>query len=240
MSSRLDGHERIALAYSGGKDSLACVYLLRDYLDKVCIYHVDPGDELPEVRDAVAAVEAMVPHFVRVTTDVKDWISRHGIPSDLLPHAAHQLGQAMGEGRVRLSARYDCCHANRAGPLYERIRADGNTLMISGVRGDDMRVMPSHDGDLLDGMEVYYPLEGWSAADVFAYLDHVGAALPPFYPELEHGMDCAGCSAWWSERRGAYLRKAHPDAYRLYQERLAMIVGELVQPLRLLASEVER
>lgn len=237
MTSRLDGHAKVALAYSGGKDSLACVYLLRNDLDRITVYHVDTGDELPEMREAVAAVEAMVPHFVRVVTDVASWIAANGIPSDLVPHSAHQLGQIMGEGRVRLAARYDCCQANRAGALYDRIRADGNTLLISGVRQDDMRVMPAHDGDVVEGIESYYPLEGWSTADVLSYLASVGAALPAFYPELEHGIDCASCSAWWSERRSVYLRRAHPELYRRYQERLHMIISEVVPPLHLLVSE---
>lgn len=241
MKERLDRHEKVALAYSGGKDSLACIYLLRDDLHRITVYHIDTGDELPEVRAAVAEVEAWVPHFVRVVTDVAGWIAANGIPSDLVPHSAHALGQVMGEGKVRLAARWDCCRANRAGALFERILADGNTMMISGVRRDDMRVLPNHDGDILpEGIEAYYPLEGWSAADVFAYLDSVGATLPPFYPELEHGMDCAGCSAWWSERRGAYLRRAHPEVFRQYQERLAMIIGEVTPVLHLLVSEVGR
>jgi phosphoadenosine phosphosulfate reductase len=235
--SRLDKHDKIALAASGGKDSLACVYLLRDQLDRITVYHVDTGDELPEVRDAVAHVEAMAPHFVRVTTDVAGWIAANGLPSDLVPHTAHQLGQVRGEGYIRLAARYDCCRANRAGALIDRIKADGNTMLIAGVRRDDMRVMPAHDGDDMDGIEAFYPIETWNTTDVLAYLERVGAPLPAFYPHLEHGVDCAHCPAWWSEQRGAYLRRFHPELYREYQGRLRTIVGEIRGPLQLLVKE---
>ena len=238
LLDRLRGHDQIAMAFSGGKDSLACVYLMREHLDRITIYHVDTGDELPEMRDSVAAVEAWVPHFVRVQTDVTGWIERNGIPTDLVPHTAHYLGQAMGEGRIRLASRYDCCRDNRAGALYARIRQDGNRMMISGIRQDDMKRMASHDGDMLDGMEVFYPLEMWSTADVLGYLASVGAPLPAFYPELEHGVDCAGCSAWWSEKRGAWLRRKHPEIYRHYIARLRLIEQEISEPLRLLASEI--
>ena len=239
LRDRLSRHDKIAATYSGGKDSLACIYMLRDDLEKVVVYHVDTGDELPEMRDAVAAVEAMVPHFVRVQTSVTDWIAANGIPTDLVPHTAHYLGQAMGEGSTRLASRYDCCRDNRAGPLLARIKADGNTMMISGVRQNDMRIMPSHDGDVLDGMEVCYPLETWSTADVLAYLASVGAPLPAFYPDLEHGVDCAGCSAWWSEERGAWLRRKYPEIFRRYQARLRLIADEISEPLRLLISEMD-
>jgi 3'-phosphoadenosine 5'-phosphosulfate sulfotransferase (PAPS reductase)/FAD synthetase len=238
MSTRLDKHEKISLAYSGGKDSLACVYLLKDYLDRITVYHVDAGDELPELREAVAHVEAMAPHFVRVTTDVKGWIAANGLPSDLVPYSAHILGHAMGEGRTRLVPRYDCCHANRAGPLLARIKDDGNTMMITGVRLDDMASMPAHDGDMVDGMEIFYPLYKWTAKDVLAYLAHVGAPLPAFYPELPHGLDCGGCSAWWNDQRAPYLRRKHPELYQQYHERMQLIAAELAEPVKLLAQEI--
>ena len=238
MRERLDRHDKVALAFSGGKDSLACVYLFKDHWDRICIYHIDTGDELPEMADAVSAVEAMVPHFVRVQTNVTGWIAANGIPSDIVPHSAHHLAQIMGEGTTRLAARYDCCHANRAGPLFARIVADGNTMMISGIRQDDMKRMASHDGDLLDGIECYFPLETWSTADVLAYLAQVGAPLPAFYPQLAHGVDCAGCSAWWSEERGAWLRRMHPEIHQRYQARLQLIADEISEPLRLLTSEM--
>jgi 3'-phosphoadenosine 5'-phosphosulfate sulfotransferase (PAPS reductase)/FAD synthetase len=85
---------------------------------------------------------------------------------------------------------------------------------------------------------VFYPLETWSTADVLGYLARVGAPLPAFYPELEHGVDCAGCSAWWSEKRGAWLRRKHPEIYQRYIARLRMIEQEISEPLRLLASEI--
>jgi hypothetical protein len=51
-------------------------------------------------------------------------------------------------------------------------------------------------------------------------------------------VDCAGCSAWWSEKRGAWLRRKHPEIYRRYIARLRMIDQEISEPLRLLASEI--
>ena len=43
-TSILDRHERIALQFSGGKDSLALWGLMRPHLDRVVVYHVDTGD----------------------------------------------------------------------------------------------------------------------------------------------------------------------------------------------------
>ena len=238
LRDRLSRHDKVAAAYSGGKDSLACVYLLKADWDRVVFYHLDPGDELPELHDAVAAVAAMVPHFVRVKTDVRGWIEANGIPSDLVPYSAHILGRAQGEGRTRLVTRYECCNANRAGPLLARIVADGNTMLISGMRRDDMATRPANDGTVVGGIELFYPLDTWTAADVLAYLAEVGAPLPKFYPQLPHGLDCAHCSAWWSDERGPYLRQFHPELYQHYLARLRLIAEETSESVRLLTSEI--
>jgi len=60
------GHDKMALQFSGGKDSLALAYLLKPYWGRLTFYHLDTGDLLPEIRDLVALFAAKVPHFVRV------------------------------------------------------------------------------------------------------------------------------------------------------------------------------
>ncbi len=59
----LDRHSHGALQFSGGKDSLALVYLLRPHWERLTLYHVDAGDLLPEVREIVDMVEGMVPDW---------------------------------------------------------------------------------------------------------------------------------------------------------------------------------
>jgi 3'-phosphoadenosine 5'-phosphosulfate sulfotransferase (PAPS reductase)/FAD synthetase len=238
IKERLAKHEKVCIAYSGGKDSLACVHLLRDYLDGITIYHNELDDVLPETRESVAVVEAFAPHFVRIMTPVSAFIARHGLPSDLLPHASHPLGQEMGESIHRLVWRYDCCSLNLMKPLMDRVLADGNTLMIRGVKTCDMQRLPAKDGDVQNGIEVFHPIEDWSDADVFAYLRAVGAAVPRFYDYTSQGIDCARCSAWLSEGRGAYLRQFHPDLYRDYRARLQVVAEEIAGPLALLAREM--
>ena len=44
---------KTALQFSGGKDSLACIHLMRSHWDTLTVYHVDTGDLLPEVREIV-------------------------------------------------------------------------------------------------------------------------------------------------------------------------------------------
>lgn len=231
-------HEKVALSFSGGKDSLAVVYMLRPYLDRLCIYHLDTGDLLPEMRESVSHVERFAPNFVRVNTDVTSWIEKHGLPTDLMPHSSHPIGQAMGEHKTRLVSRYDCCAANLMGPIYKRIKEDGNTLLIRGTKAVDMNTLPVRTGDVADdGVEFWYPLEKWSNQDVFDYLRAVDAPMPRIYAYQVNSPECARCSAWWGEGRATYLSMFHPELYRQYDARLQLVIEEVAGPLANLRRE---
>lgn len=233
----LSRHQKIALSFSGGKDSLACVHLLRDHLDRLTVYHLDTGDLLPEMMESVARVEAFAPHFVRVRTDVNAWIAQHGMPTDLLPHGSHPVGRAMGEERTRLVPRYDCCWLNLMLPLYSRVVADGNTLLIRGTKQVDMARLPLASGDTADGVELYYPLQGWTNDDVFTFLRAAGAPVPRVYDHVVNAPECARCSAWWGEKRAAYLKRFHPELFADYDARLQQVIDEIAPALANLRRE---
>ncbi len=237
--SPLDRHERVSLSFSGGKDSLAVVYLLRSYLDRITLYHLDTGDLLPEVREIVRYVEAFAPNFVRIQGDVAGWIAQNGLPTDLLPHSAHVVGQSMGEHGAHLVPRYMCCHANLMLPLYERMRDDGNTLVIRGTKAVDMARLPVRSGETEHGIELWLPLQDWSHDDVFAYLRSVGAPISRIYDHVVNSPECARCSAWWGEKRASYLKQYHPEIFEDYAARLRIVWGEIVEPVRSLQREFE-
>lgn len=229
MNSPLDRHERIALSYSGGKDSSACVELLREHLDRITIYHLDTGDLLPEMAEAVQMVELSVPNFVRVQSDSGQWIAAHGMPSDLMPYHAHPVGQAMGQHHgTRIVSRYDCCFANVMAPMFERMRADNITLLIRGTKRADMPQLPVEDGSVNDGIELWLPLLEWSNEDVFAFLNARGVPVPRLYAFVTNGPECARCPAWWGEQRNSYLKRFYPNLWDEYQSRLRVIAGAMM------------
>lgn len=233
----IENHEKIALSFSGGKDSTACVYLLRDHLDRMTVYHVDTGDYLPETIAVVAEVERMVPHFVRIKTDALAWTEQYGLPSDLVPYGSHPIGRACGQATEKLVSRYDCCFANVMWPLYERVKADGCTLLIRGTKAADVPVLPVGHGAVMDGIELWYPIQAWSDSDVLAYLDEVGAPRSRVYDYGCNSVDCARCSGWWTEGRGAYLKQHHPALFVDYKARLTRVQRALAPVLRTLENE---
>ncbi len=211
------------MQFSGGKDSLACVHLMREHWDEITLYHVDTGDLLPEIREIVDEVAAMVPRFVHIHTDSAHWMDQMGLPSDLVPTSSTRAGLQIGLSSQRIVDRFDCCASNIMAPMHFRMLADGITLVIRGAKRVDFAKMPAESGPT-DGYELFLPLQEWTNDDVFAYLREVGAPICRVYENHFNAPECATCPAWWSEKRARYLRKYHPDlnvAYRTKLERVS-------------------
>lgn len=230
----------IALQFSGGKDSLALMHLLKPHWHRLTLYHVDTGDLLPEVREIVDAVEAMVPRFVRIETKVADWHMRFGLPSDLVPTTCTPAGLAIGLSRRRLVDRFDCCASNNMAPMHERMIADGVALVIRGTKRADMARLPHEGGPTGMGYDLWLPLLEWSDAEVFAYLRDVGAPICRVYENGVQAPECATCPAWWNEGRAAYLSKYHPELHAAYRAKLDLVAAEIAPHLSNLQRETAR
>ena len=237
LESVLNRHERIALSFSGGKDSLAVLELMRVHLHRMTVYHLDTGDLLPEMVEHVARCAETIPNFVRIESHVDRFIDQYGLPTDLLPFSAHPVGQAMGEPKTRLVSRYVCCWNNLMLPLYQRVLDDGNTLLIRGTKQADMVRLPISSGEAIDGVEILYPLQSWTNAEVRAYLAVNGIKLPALYEHFENAPECARCPAWLGEGRAAFLKRFYPELFKDYDARLQLIIDEVAPALANLRTE---
>lgn len=214
---------RIALQFSGGKDSLLCLFRLREHWDDLTVYWLNAGDPFPETLRLIELVKGMVPHFVEVKGCVEEVRAKHGMPSDIVPSCATLLGRTFGEVSPLLQSRYACCFAAKVMPLHERMLADGVTLIIRGQRNDEKNKAPFSSGAIVDGIEYYFPIEDMSAAQVYRELERGGAPMPRYCEEMDSSPDCMNCTAWWDEGRARYLRRYHPVAYEAYQNNMQFI-----------------
>lgn len=222
----LFSHDKVALHFSGGKDSLAVAHLLRPYWDRLTFYHVDTGDLLPEVREIVSDMERQVPRFVRIASDSKAWGEVNGLPSDLVPYTGTLPAKLMGATTL-ISARYECCGNNLWLPMHGRMVEDGITLVIRGTKRCDMDKLPAVSGDTSMGYEIWLPIEDWSHERVFTYLREVGAPICRVYESAVNAPECATCTAWWNEGRAAYLARHHPELSAIYRHKLAAVAAEV-------------
>jgi phosphoadenosine phosphosulfate reductase len=229
MDAIVSRHERIALQISGGRDSIACLYLLKPHWERITVYWCDTGAAYPETKSVISKLAEMVPRFVRIEGRQPQVIKQFGMPTDILPVSATPIGRLAGGTAPLMQDRYSCCALSMMLPTHERMVADGITLIIRGQKNADRLKSPVRSGDVIEGVEYLFPIQDWDARKVMRFLEDEGAPIPRFYEMLSGTPDCMTCSAWWEEGAAKYLRRYHYAQYQENQARLDIInkaVGE--------------
>jgi phosphoadenosine phosphosulfate reductase len=230
---------RAALQFSGGKDSLACLYMLRPFLKDITVYYLNTGDALPETTEVVNSVREWIPNFVEIKSDVTAWRAEHGMPADLVPAVSHTIGRMYGMSALHISNRFDCCYNNLMLPLHRRMKADGVNLLIRGTKLADTGQLPFEGWN--EGVEQWLPVRDFTHDDVFGLLRDVGAPMSPVYEFATSisAPECLGCTAWWDDRKGEYLKARHPDVHATYIANLREIEREIAAHLVHLRTEID-
>lgn len=228
----LSRYKKPALQFSGGKDSLACLYLLRAHLDDLTVYWVNAGDGCPETLAVIDQVRPLIPHFVEINTDVQGWRRENGLPSDVVPANGTLLGLAYGMGETRICGRFDCCYQNLMRPMHERMLADSVDAVIRGTKQSDTGTIPAEGKT--EFYDVLLPLRDWTHAEVFRYLEHVSAPVNPIYEHFKSmsAPECFGCTAWWGDGKAEYLKARHPAEYQEHRIKLESIARSVAPHLR--------
>lgn len=232
-------HERIALQFSGGKDSIATLEMMRPYWDRLTVYWLNTGDPFPEVVEVIDKVKAIVPRFIEIDGKRDDVIARYGMPSDVIPYSSTASSHQMGVGETpMLQDRFFCCSRVVMQPMHERMIQDGITLIIRGQRVDETFKGPARSGDVIDGIEFLYPIEDWSAEQVFSFIESTGWEIPRYYTEgMPHSGDCLVCTAWVGDGRGAYLKKHYPDRFEEYRQKISIVAAAAQNAVNNLVAE---
>jgi phosphoadenosine phosphosulfate reductase len=214
----------IALHFSGGKDSLACLHLYKDFWDKMYVIWVNTGAVYPEMQAYMDGWKKKLPHFVEVESDQPRNIEENGWPVDVLPVNNTALGLLVtGKAGPMLQPYLSCCATNIWLPLHEATKKLGVKKVIKGQRLEDGRKSTTRHGSIIDGIELVMPIENWTTEQVFRYLAQVGAELPPGYADGEKtGRDCWDCTAYLDDNKKR-IANLPSDRQAIIRDRLAQI-----------------
>jgi phosphoadenosine phosphosulfate reductase len=126
---------------------------------------------------------------------------------------------------VRVQDYLSCCSRVLFTPLTEFLREYEATLVIRGQRVSEPMKGPVRSGDVVDGVEYLMPLEQWSEAEVFEFLESRGVVVPAFYSEVAHSLDCWSCTAFLDQSLDKldYLKRRHPEKWTVVAERLSAL-----------------
>lgn len=224
-------HERIVLEFSGGKDSLATLYLLKPWWDKIAICWCNPGAAFPETLEIMERVKQLPVDFheVRPYLAQPESVWLHGLPADMVPlkhlqGRTYQLGVET-EGPL-IQDFLSCCNRLLFQPLQGFVREYQATLVIRGQRNDEPMRGPTRDGMVdEDGVEYCLPLQDWTEPQVFDFLREQGVEIPAHYAEVAHSLDCWSCTAYLDQSLDKldYIKRRHPERWAVLAPRIEAI-----------------
>jgi len=226
----------LGLAFSGGKDSLACWYLYKDK-NPIVVWGYT-GKEYPETIEIVKKVKTEAVEFIEVITDQQSQIDKFGLPSDIVLIDSTKDGMQLTEQKpVMVQSYLNCCYQNISKPLMEAAKQRGITQMIRGQRLDESHKSTAKHGSIVDGIMFIQPIETWTKEQVLAFLQ-TQCELPEHYAINHSSLDCYDCTAYLthSTDRVAWMKEKHPNLHEKYKINMAALKSAVLPTLELLRN----
>jgi 3'-phosphoadenosine 5'-phosphosulfate sulfotransferase (PAPS reductase)/FAD synthetase len=232
-------HERVALQFSGGKDSTALLYLARPWLDRITVIFAESGATFPHVVEHIERTCAKLGarlEIVRPPADVFAFTAEHGLPSDIVPVETSAETQPFRNPAAPelLQSYMRCCAAMLWVPMGRWIERNDITLVLRGAKRSDKRVGAGPNFEV-EGITFRSPLWEWNDDRVFEYLRAEDVELPAHYPDLPDSLDCWCCTAhlpYHGDAKMRYIREHYPDLWPIVRERMERVYVALGTELK--------
>jgi phosphoadenosine phosphosulfate reductase len=226
---------KLGLAFSGGKDSLACLLLHKKQLSKITVFWVNTGKIYPETLKLVEYAKSISPNFIEIISDRQGQNDYWGIPADVVPIEWTRFGQSNTcEKPVMIQSYMQCCYENIAKQLNDAAKAYGITHLIRGQRNDESHRSTSKDGDSVDGLTYLQPIEEWTSFEVLSYISkHI--ELPAHFHLKHTSLDCFDCTAYQKDTKDVslYREKNHPELHKQFLARKEQLDSAIREALEI-------
>jgi phosphoadenosine phosphosulfate reductase len=226
------------LQFSGGKDSLAVLLLLKDILSEITVIWANSGDCFPETLEQMEKIKAICPNFIEVKGNQPQVISDFGYPVDVIPVKNYApISRLMQVDRIKMQGLLECCYKSFLDPMQVKSKELGATMIIRGQKNADKQKSPVRSGDVIDGVEYWFPIQDWTDEQVMDFVKD-SDLLSPHYKDANTSMDCMHCTAYLEENQWKlpYLEKHHPEVGKEVKRRLILIKHEISQDMQYLDS----
>jgi len=191
----------VNISFSGGKDSLASLILVRKLMPRIDVLFINTGLEFPET----------VEYVQKLCSNYK--LKLHEIRGD-----SDFFEQAESFGPPAKDYRW-CCKTNKLGPMtsflarqYPRgcVTIEGRRVYESFNRSSIKAV---ERNPYVPGQTMLSPIRNWRALEVMLYIHWNGEVPNPLYDEDYERIGCWLCPASL-QSEFSRLKKSHPNLYR--------------------------
>lgn len=228
----IEKSEKPVLHYSGGKDSTAVLFKLKDYWDKLTVMYVNGGDAFPETLRVMEEVRKLPVTFLEIVTDVETVREDQGWPSDIIGRDNTIAGQYFfRKNKPRLQEGLSCCLLALFMPLHKATIDGGYDLILRGTKIND--IARNDLGDKIFDVNVWYPVKDMTDDQVIEYIVKwypkypklVEAVLEPYTFGCNSNHNCMHCTAWYEqhENKEVVLKEKYPEVWKVVHERFKLI-----------------
>jgi 3'-phosphoadenosine 5'-phosphosulfate sulfotransferase (PAPS reductase)/FAD synthetase len=238
---------KMAVSFSGGKDSTVLLHLVRKLYPDVPAVFVNTGLEYPEIVKFVRATENVV--WLRPKMRFKDVLEKYGYPviskevsqwlfqiattrSDKLHHK--RMDQLAAKWKFMIEAPFKisnrCCDIMKKGPFHAYTKETGNAPLIGTMAKDSafrMESVMEHGCNAFDiNNPQSRPLAMWTEGHVWEYLRTYNVPYSTIYDMGYHRTGCMFCMFGLHmesyPNRFERMRETHPKLYRYCMEDLGL------------------
>lgn len=220
--------DRLAVAFSGGRDSLVALHLARQIKPDIPVMIVNTSIEFPESLEYVRrlAVEWGL-NFHEVKPSVNFWnlANEQGLPVAGRGNTTFMKDLAE-QANVKLSN--SCCRRMKETPARQFYREHHTEGVITGLRVNEslMRKLNFADYGALRYSSTYntlvsWPLYAWKEQDISDYIERRQLPLNPLYSMGYGRVGCWACmqDMFYKDSRLFTLQQQHPKLYATVQKK---------------------